>query len=79
MADFIFNALPYVVIGICLAIIFANRHRMKEKNQMPIGMCFGMSIGLAVGSSIGHIGLGMSVGMMIGLTVGMFIKTGNKD
>ena len=71
MKDFIFAALPFVIIGICLAIICVN---FKEKKKtycsegMAIGMCFGVAF-----STIFHInlGLGISIGMLIGEAIGI--------
>lgn len=79
MFDFIKSALPFVIIGICLAIVFAN-YRKKDngddtKNYLTEGMCLGMCLGVAFSTSI-HInmGLGISVGMLIGEIIGILIK-----
>ena len=71
MKDFILSALPFIIIGICLAIIFANNK--KEKNTycsegMALGMCFGVAMASALKINMG---LGISLGMLIGETVGM--------
>ena len=45
MKDFIISALPFVIIGICLAIIFANFKKGKQtycSEGMSIGMCLGL-------------------------------------
>lgn len=76
MKEFIFAALPFIIIGICLAIIFANYKKEKdEKNYLAEGMCFGMCAGV-VFSSVLHInmGLGTSMGVLIGETIGILIK-----
>ncbi|HIU77752.1 MAG TPA: hypothetical protein IAC62_17880 [Candidatus Pelethocola excrementipullorum] len=79
MTEFIMSALPFIIIGVCLAIIFANYHG-KEKEEavetyLTEGMCLGMCLGVAFSSSI-HInmGLGISLGMLIGETIGILIK-----
>lgn len=74
MKDFIIAALPFIVIGICLAIICAN---YKEKKQtycsegMSIGMCFGVAISTSLKINMG---LGLSLGMLIGETIGILIE-----
>ena len=71
MKDFILSALPFVIMGLCLAIIFANLK--KEKNTycsegMSIGMCFGVAVSSILKINLG---LGISLGMLIGETVGI--------
>ena len=71
MKDFILSALPFIVIGICLAIICANFKNEKKtycSEGMAIGMCFGVAI-----SSVLKIntGLGMSIGMLVGEAIGI--------
>lgn len=79
MADFIKSALPFVIIGICLAIIFANYHKKGDdddtKNYLTEGMCLGMCLGVSFSTLI-HInmGIGISLGMLIGETIGILIK-----
>ena len=71
MKDFIFAALPFVIIGICVAIICANFKEEKKTyclEGMAIGMCFGVVV-----SSVFPInyGLGISLGMLIGEAIGI--------
>lgn len=79
MLDFIKSALPFVIIGTCLAIMFAGYHRKGNesdaKNYLTEGMCIGMCLGVLFSTSI-HIdmGLGISLGMLIGETIGILIK-----
>lgn len=76
--DFVAAALPFIIIGICLAIMFANRSRMtegSEKNCMTEGMSIGMCVGVALSTALDiNMGLGISLGMLVGETVGMFVK-----
>lgn len=78
MMDFIKSALPFVIIGICLAIISVNHHRKKDaadtKNYLTEGMSLGMCLGVACSTAV-HInmGLGISLGMLIGETIGILI------
>ncbi len=79
MLDFIVSALPFVIIGICLAIIFVNYHKDRDEddtgNYLTEGMCLGMCLGDAFSTSIHiNLGVGISLGMLIGETVGMLFK-----
>ena len=74
MKDFILAALPFIVIGVCIAVMAANHGKLKEgknKNYLEEGMCFGVAISTALNLNLG---LGISLGMLIGETVGMFMK-----
>ena len=78
--DFIHAALPWIAIGLLLAVFFA-RHAGKKKKEDKgddygtEGMCLGMCMGSALGASgVVDIGLGMSLGMLIGLVIGTFVK-----
>lgn len=71
MKDFIFAALPFVAIGICLAIICANGKKYKQtycSEGMAIGMCFGTAVATVMHINIG---LGISIGMLIGEAIGI--------
>lgn len=77
MKDFIFAALPFVIVGICMAVIFVNNHAEDDgmKSYLTEGMCMGMCLGVAF-SGVLHISMGLSasIGMLIGETIGMMIK-----
>ena len=71
MKDFILAALPFIVIGICLAVICANGKKYKQtycSEGMAIGMCFGTAIASALHINLG---LGISIGMLIGEAIGI--------
>lgn len=82
MKDFIFAALPWVIMGLCLACLAANiaggkRKRAgdtekKDETYMVEGMCLGMCAGVVFSM------LGISLGMLIGMAVGSFIHKNNK-
>ena len=79
MMDFIKSALPFVIIGICVAIISSNYHKKEneadDKNYLTEGMCCGMCLGVVFSTSLHiNIGLGISIGMLIGETIGVLIK-----
>ena len=78
--DFLRAALPWIVMGLLLAVFFARSSGKEKKEETPdnygtTGMCLGMCFGTAIGVALGnHIGLGISLGMLIGLAVGSGIK-----
>lgn len=85
---FIQAALPWIAMGLLLAIFFARSATKKRKNENRSddygteGMCLGMCMGTAIGSSFGtNIGIGISLGMLIGLAIGTCFKKekGEKD
>lgn len=74
---FIDAALPWIAIGLMLAVFFARMARIAvtKKNDgdadrvsegMALGMCFGVALSVAL-----HINLG--IGMMAGLLYGLLI------
>ena len=78
--DFLRAALPWVAMGLLLAVLFARSAGKEKKEETPdnygtTGMCLGMCFGTAIGTALGnHTGLGISLGMLIGLAVGSGIK-----
>lgn len=78
MKDFIMSALPFIVIGLCLAIICANFKKNKNtycSEGMSIGMCFGVVISEIFNINLG---LGLSLGMLVGETIGIIIEKKDK-
>ena len=78
--DFLRAALPWIAVGLLLAVFFAKSAGKEKEEEQPdnygtTGMCLGMCFGTAIGVALGnHIGLGISLGMLIGLAVGSGIK-----
>ena len=78
--DFLRAAMPWIVIGLLLAVFFARKGKKKggttqEADYGLLGMCLGMSFGSAIGISLGnHSGIGISLGMLTGLVIGSCIK-----
>ena len=71
MKDFILSALPFIIIGICLAVICANGKKYKQtylSEGLAIGMCFGVAVASALHINLG---LGISIGMLIGEAIGI--------
>ena len=75
MIDFFLAALPFIIIGISVAVIVVNSNNKKE-SYICEGMCLGMSMGLLLGTSFAseHLGIFLSLGMLIGEAVGSSIK-----
>ena len=83
--DFLRAALPWVAIGLLLAV-FAARSAKKKKDEQPQddygteGMCRGMCFGTAIGTAIGNnTGIGITLGMLIGLFLGSSFKKEGKN
>ena len=78
--NFLQAALPWIAIGLLLAVLFARSAERKKKEDQSNaygteGMCLGMCLGTAIGTSLGNnTGIGISLGMLIGLAVGSCIK-----
>ena len=78
--DFISEALPWICMGLLLAVFFVrSSHKKnkdeKEENYGTEGMCLGMCIGTALGTSIGNnTGIGITLGMLLGLVIGSCIE-----
>lgn len=78
MKDFIISALPFIVIGLCLAIICAN-FKKNRNTYCSEGMCIGMCFGVAISELLNiNLGLGLSLGMLIGETIGILIEKKDK-
>ena len=81
--DFLSAALPWICIGLLLAIFFAQSARKNNKKAenystegMALGMCFGVAIGTAFGNNTG---IGLSLGMLAGLVIGSCIEKKGDD
>lgn len=89
MQDFIIAALPWIAIGIAIALVVtnfrSNENTEKSKkhikdDHISIGMCLGMCMGTAIGSALtgtfGEIALtyGICFGMLIGVIAGLFMR-----
>lgn len=78
--DFFTAALPWLAIGLALAILLAGLSKEKNSasrnNNYGIeGMCVGMVIGSALSMTVIHNnGTGISLGMLIGLALGSLIE-----
>lgn len=83
--DFLRVALPWIAVGLLLAVFFARGARKKKKEEQTgdygtEGMCLGMCLGTAIGTALGNnTGIGISLGMLIGLAIGTCIKKGERS
>ena len=83
--DFIHAALPWIAIGLLLAVFFARKTSAKNEKETDgdygiEGMCLGMCLGSAIGAAgVVTIGIGISFGMLIGLVIGTFIQKEEKE
>lgn len=77
MKEFIAAALPWVITGLCVAVlvVWKSRKGNKEKETyIAEGMCFGMCFGVSLGSiGISDLGIMICIGMLIGEVIGMMI------
>ena len=86
--DFLSAALPWICLGLLLAVFFVRAERAKKKSAEAEengekkkadygaeGLAIGMCFGTAVGTSIGNnTGLGMVIGMVLGYAVGLSME-----
>lgn len=74
MRDFIVGAFPFVIIGLCLAIILANIKDAKN-TYCSVGMCLGLGLGQMLYYAFDlNMGLSFSLGILIGEAIGILIK-----
>ena len=82
---FLRAALPWIAVGLALAVLFAKSGGKKKKKEhtgdygaegMCLGMCFGTALGVAFGNNIA---IGLPLGMLFGLAIGSSIKKEGQD
>lgn len=83
MSEFIKSSLPFILIGISLAIFavsYSKNHRGKfqeaKADFSAMGPLFGVAIGIAIGTANDSIGagLGAGLGMFAGTLIEFFIS-----
>lgn len=83
--DFLRAALPWIAVGLLLAVFFTKNAGKEKKEEQPdnygtTGMCLGMCFGTAIGTALGNnTGIGISLGMLMGLAIGTSIKKESQD
>lgn len=86
MKDFITAALPWVMMGLALAVLAASYARekkedQKKRNELQLG---GMALGMLLGVALGITGLlenhalGISLGAPWGLVIGTAVEPRDK-
>ena len=72
MKDFILAALPWVAVGIAIAVACVSSAGGKEKKGTTLtnGVCYGLCFGVAMGTAFDNMGLGIALGMALGLLLG---------
>jgi len=71
MKDFVYAALPWVLMGLALAVFFygmANKRQKSEdkKDYYGMGIALGAAAGIAIGTALNDVGLVAGLGMLIG-------------
>ena len=89
LLDFLRAALPWLVMGVVLAVFFVREakrkkgkkdHQKKKDDYDAEGMVLGMCIGVAIATALHRdIGLGLSLGMLLGLIVGSSMEKSDDD
>ena len=78
LMDFISAALPWICMGLLLAIFFAQSARKKKddkKNYGTEGLALGMCFGTAIGTSLGiNNGIGLMLRMLAGFAIGLCVE-----
>ena len=81
VTDFLSAALPWIIIGLTLAVFFVKADKRKksdederEEDYGTEGMCIGMCIGAAI-----DVHYGLSLGMLLGYAIGSCIKKDKKE
>lgn len=74
MKEFILAALPWVLIGIAVALLCVLREN-KGASYVTEGMCLGMCMGVTISSLVKiDLGTGISLGMLLGEVTGAFFR-----
>lgn len=88
MADFIIAALPFVAMGVAIALLATNHLRGRGETYLTEGMCLGLALGAALAGVLQmELGLAMSLGLLLGAALGQLLpkkpgpndKEGEKD
>lgn len=83
--DFLSAALPWICMGLLLAVFFARSTRKEQENKkndnystegLALGMCFGVAIGTSFGNNTG---IGLTLGMLAGFVIGSCIEKKKND
>ena len=79
LGDFFNAALPFVAMGLTIALLAANGRRGR-KNYLTEGMCLGLALGVGLADALHmELGLAMSLGMLLGAALGQLAPKGGKE
>lgn len=74
MKEFLMAALPWVAIGIAVALLCVFRGT-KVQSYLTEGMCLGMCMGITISSITKlDLGTGISLGLLFGEVTGSFFR-----
>ena len=89
MKEFLLAAVPWVITGLCVAVLAVQasrkrskgKDREKKENYMAEGMCIGMCLGVNLQTAIGFdsLGVALCIGMLVGEVIGMMIPREKKE
>lgn len=89
MRDFFTAAFPWIIVGLCVAVLAVHMGRKRSKgkdgekkeNYMAEGMCIGMCLGVSLQTAIGfdNLGVALCIGMLVGEVIGMMIPKEKKE
>lgn len=75
MKEIILVALPFIIMGISIAILASKSKNSKDNyllEGMSLGMCFGLMFSNLFNNE--YMSFSLSVGMLLGEVIGSFIK-----
>lgn len=82
MKEFLFAALPFVIMGLCVAVYVVIYNSSKEKNRkicITEGMCFGMCLGVTLSTIFDfNMGILICLGALVGELIGVCIEKREK-
>lgn len=80
LLEFLHPALPWIAIGLTLAIFFATKKEKAKSTRSTEGMCFGLLMGTAISTSLKiDSGVCLILGVLIGYIIGLFIKKDKQE
>lgn len=75
MLEFIRAALPWVLMGVSIAILVVNAKKYEGNNYMTEGRWLGLFAGITVGTmGFFSLGIGIALGMLAGEAIGCLIR-----
>lgn len=69
MKEFLFAALPFVIMGLCVTVyvVVYNCKKDNKKTYITEGMCFGMCLGVTISTIFDlNMGIAICLGALLG-------------